>query len=179
MNKSTTKKTTKQVVQEKSEKVMNGVAYWAAFYRKNPQRFCKDYLNVNLKLFQKILIYLMMLNNYFMFLASRGIGKTWEVALFCIVRCILYPSSKIVVCSSTRTQANEVLLKITDDFCKNYGWGSANLNREITYKSVGANHAVIEFANGSWIRVVTASDSGRGSRANVLVELTACLYGNI
>ena len=46
---------------------------------------------------------------------------------------------------------------------------SDNLRREITYASVGANKAVIEFANGSWIRVVTASDSGRGARANILV----------
>lgn len=97
-------------------------------------------------------------------------GKTYLTAIFCVVRCILYPGSKIVVCSSTRTQANEVLLKITEDLCKNYDWGSVNLNREISYSSVGANHAVIEFHNGSWIRVVTASDSGRGARSNVLVE---------
>ena len=68
------KKTVKEVVLEKSERLMNGVAYWAAFYRKNPQRFCKDYLNVQLKLFQKILLYAMMHNNYFMYLASRGQG---------------------------------------------------------------------------------------------------------
>ena len=164
-----TKKTTKEVFQEKSERLMNGVAYWAAFYRKNPQRLCTDYLNVHLKLFQKILLYAMMYNNYFMYLASRGQGKTWLTALFCVVRCILFPGSKIVVCSSTRTQGNEVLLKITDDFCKNYGWGSSNLNNEISYKSVGQNQAIIEFKNGSWIRVVTASDSGRGARANVLI----------
>ena len=52
---------------------------------------------------------------------------------------------------------------------KNYGWGSDNLRREITYYTVGTNKAVIEFANGSWIKVVTASDSGRGSRANILI----------
>ena len=52
---------------------------------------------------------------------------------------------------------------------KNYGWGSENLRREITYHTVGINKAVIEFANGSWIKVVTASDSGRGARANILI----------
>ena len=108
-------------------------------------------------------------NNFFMYLAARGQGKTYLTALFCVVRCILFPKTKICVASSTRTQANEVLLKITDDFMKNYDWGSDNLRREITYASVGANKAVIEFANGSWIRVVTASDSGRGARCNVLL----------
>ena len=111
----------------------------------------------------------MMCSNYFMYLAARGQGKTFLTALFCVVRCILFPKTKICVASATRTQANEVLLKITEDFMKNYGWGSDNLRREITYASVGANKAVIEFANGSWIRVVTAADSGRGARCNVLL----------
>lgn len=52
---------------------------------------------------------------------------------------------------------------------KNYGWGSDNLRREITYVSIGVNRAVIEFANGSWIKVATASDSGRGMRANIIL----------
>lgn len=95
--------------------------------------------------------------------------KTWLTALFCVVRCILFPKTKICIASATRPQANEVLLKITDDFMKNYGWGSDNLRREISDYSVGINRAVIEFANGSWIRVVTASDSGRGARANILI----------
>lgn len=60
-------------------------------------------------------------------------------------------------------------MKITDDFMKNYEWGSENLKREISYYVVGTNKAVIEFANGSWIKVVTASDSGRGARCNILI----------
>ena len=95
--------------------------------------------------------------------------KTFLVALFCVVRCILFPKTKICIASATRPQANEVLSKITDDFMKNYGWGSDNLRREISYYTVGTNKAVIEFHNGSWIKVVTAADSGRGSRANILV----------
>ena len=70
----TKKLSAKEVAQEKADRLMNGVAYWAAFYRKNPQRFAKDYLNVNLKLFQKILIYAMMINYYFIYIAARGQG---------------------------------------------------------------------------------------------------------
>lgn len=163
------KKSEKEIANEKSERIMNGIALWAGFYRANPHRFVVDYLNIKLKLFQKILLYAMMHNNFFMYIAARGQGKTWLTALFCVVRCILFPKTKICIASATRPQANEVLLKITDDFMKNYGFGSENLRREITYAAVGANKAVIEFANGSWIRVVTASDSGRGARANILL----------
>lgn len=89
--------------------------------------------------------------------------------MFCVVRCILFPKTKICIASSTRSQANEVLSKIEDDFMKNYTWGSENLRREITYHTVGTNKAIIEFTNGSWIKVVTASDSGRGARCNILI----------
>lgn len=163
------KKSEKEIIKEKSDRILLGVATWAAFYRCNPQRFVKDYLNVHLKLFQKIILFQMMLNDHFMFIASRGLGKTWLTALFCIVRCILYPKTKICIASATRPQANEVLSKIVDDFMKNYGWGSENLCSEISYQTVGNNKAVIEFKNGSWIKVVTASDSGRGARANILI----------
>lgn len=163
------KKSEKQLANEKSKRILEGVAVWCSFYRHNPQRFVKEYLNVELKRFQKFLIYAMMHNNHFMFWASRGLGKTWLTALFCVVRCILFPQTKICVASATRPQANEILSKITDDFMKNHGWGSENLKREISYYTVGTNKAVIEFHNGSWIKVVTAADTGRGNRANVLV----------
>ena len=159
----------KQIANEKSEKIMSGIAYWCSFYRHNPQRFVKDYLNVSLKLFQKFLLYAMMHNNHFMFWAARSIGKTWLTALFCIVRCILFPGTKICIASGTRDQANEVLSKIVEDFMKLYDWGSENLRREISYYTIGTNKAVIEFYNGSWIKVVTASDSARHSRANLLI----------
>ena len=165
----TNTKSEKELAIEKSERILNGIAAWAAYYRENPQRFVKDYLNVNLRAFQKILIYEMMHNNYTMYIASRGQGKTFLVALFCVVRCILFPKTKICVASATRPQANEVLLKITDDFMKNYNTGSNNLCREIEYHVVSSNNAIIKFANGSWIKVVTASDSGRSSRANIVV----------
>ncbi len=58
----------------KTDRILEGVAAWTSFYRSNPHRFVKDYLGINLKLFQQILIYMMMHNNYFMYLASRGQG---------------------------------------------------------------------------------------------------------
>lgn len=57
-----------------NDKFMNKVKKWASFYRKYPFMFCKDYLNLELKLFQKILLYLMFNFNFFMFIASRGLG---------------------------------------------------------------------------------------------------------
>lgn len=157
------------VIETKTKKMKAGVKKWTAFYRANPQRFAADYLNVNLKLFQKILIWCMMWHDYFLFIASRGLGKTYLVALYCIIRCILYPGTKICIASATRGQANEVIGKIIDDFMKEHTWGSANLRREIIYANINNNKAEVHFRNHSWIKVVTASDNARGARANILV----------
>ena len=68
------RKTYSQVVQEKNDKIMEGVGAWTAYYRANPQRFAADFLNIELKLFQKILLYMMNKSTIFSFIASRGLN---------------------------------------------------------------------------------------------------------
>ena len=62
----------KEIANDKATRIMNGVATWCSFYRANPHRFCKDYLNISLKPFQKILLFMMNYSTNFMYLASRG-----------------------------------------------------------------------------------------------------------
>lgn len=148
----------------KSERLMNGIGIWASFYRANPHRFAKEYLGITLKLFQVILIFMMNHSFYFMYLASRGQGKTFLTSIYCCIRCILWPETKIVVASGNMKQAREVIEKI-DDMRKN----SPNLTREISDLSTSANDAKVEFHNGSWIKVVASNDGARSKRANTLV----------
>lgn len=158
-------KTDKQILQDKNDRIMNTIAERCSYYRANPQRFCEEFLNIPLKLFQKILIWAMMHYDAFYFIASRGLGKTYLVALFAVCRCILYPGSKIVCCSYTFKQGKEIILKITDDFMQK----SALLRNEISKVSTGQNDCFVYFKNGSWIRVVVAGESSRGARSNILI----------
>ena len=158
-------KTDKEIANDKAERVMNGVAAWCSFYRANPHRFCKDYLNINLKIFQKILLVLMNISNYFMYIAARGQGKTYLVAVFCCVRCILYPKTQICIAAKARSQSINVLEKITTILMPN----SSNLRLEIGDYSVKGQDAYIEFRNGSRIKVVTANENARSNRSNIIV----------
>lgn len=155
----------KEIQQDKTETIMNVVAERCSYYRANPQRFVEEFLGIKLKLFQKILIWAMMVYDAFYFIAARGIGKTYLVALFSVVRCILYPGTKIVCCSYTFKQGKEIILKITDDFMQK----SALLRNEISKTSTGQNDCFVYFKNGSWIRVVVAGESSRGARSNILI----------
>ncbi len=158
-------KTDKEIQKDKTEQIMNVVAERCGYYRANPQRFCEEFLNIKLKLFQKILIWVMMVYDAFYFVAARGIGKTYLVALFAVCRCILYPGSKIVCCSYTFKQGKEIILKITDDFMQK----SPLLRNEVAKVSTGQNDCFVYFKNGSWIRVVVAGESSRGARSNILI----------
>ena len=162
-------KTFSQVQQEKTDKLMEGVGIWTAFWRANPHRFAADYLNIQLKLFQKILLYVMNLMTVMSFIASRGLGKTYLVALYCVIRCILYPGTKVCIASGVRSQATEIIGKIDTDFLKGHGWGSFNLQNEIEKISTSINNPMVLFKNGSWIKCVTASENARGNRATILI----------
>lgn len=93
-------------------------------------------------------------------------GKTYLTALYCTIRCILYPGTKVCVASSTLKQAVEVLKKITDDFCIQHEWGSALLNKEIKSPAIGGQDPNILFHNGSIIYAVVANKNARSKRAN-------------
>ncbi len=151
----------------KSEKLMNGVAKWCSFYKCNPQRFCKDYLNIVLKPFQAILLYMMFHYTYIMYIAARSQGKTWLVAVFCICKCILQPGLKIVVASGSMSQGMKIVTEKIPEIMMN----SPNLKREIAKISTSMNtdDPNVMFKNGSWIKVVASNDRARSARAHVLV----------
>lgn len=54
---------------------MEKIKLWASFYRQFPFMFAKDYIGLNLKMFQKVLLYCMFHFHFFMFIAARGLGK--------------------------------------------------------------------------------------------------------
>lgn len=99
------------------------------------------------------------------FIACRGLGKTYLVALYSTIRCILYPGTKVICASYTFKQGKEIVSKITDDFMQK----SSLLCNEIQRTQVGQNDCAIYFKNGSFIKVVVAGEGARGARSNVLI----------
>ena len=87
------------------EKILAGAARDGAYYRENPDRFAEDYLHLELHLFQSILLIMMFHSTTFVFVACRGNGKTFLSAVYAVIRCILYPGTKVCVASGTRGQA--------------------------------------------------------------------------
>lgn len=150
------------------DSVLEGMAIWGSYYRENIDVFVKEYLNITyLKWYQYAVLCLMNASVIFLWIASRGIGKTFIISIFSCVRCILYPGSKVVLTSGTRGQTLQILEKIQTELISR----SPNLKNEIDFKETkfSGQDAKVMFKNGSYIKVVTASDTARGNRANLLV----------
>jgi len=147
-------------------KMRKKVKEWTSFYRENPHRFAKDYLNLRLKTFQKILLYLIFKYPMFTFLASRGLGKSWLIAVVSIIKCILYPGTLVTLASGTRGQAEKIIIsKIQTELYLNF----PNINREILKFVTGSKETAVYFKNGSKITAITANDNARGERCSLLI----------
>lgn len=155
-------KTNKSVKDQHEENLMKWVGYWRA----NPQRFAKEYLNLHLFLYQKILLYMMNKVSWFMYIAARGQGKSYLIAIYCVIRCILYPGTRVVIASSTRKQAALIITEkiIGDIYNKSYA-----VRCEVQEYSASVNNTEIIFRNGSKISAETSSDNSRGLRGNILI----------
>lgn len=152
---------------EQQQRILEGISVWASYYRANINRFAKDYLHLTLKPFQAILLQMMNISVTFVFIACRGIGKTWLCAVFCCIRAILYPGSKIVIAAGTRGQGITVLEKILTELRPKSPELSAEIDDAGT--SINMADAIIKFKNTSYIKAVTPRDSARGNRAHVLI----------
>lgn len=148
-----------------TQQTLDAIDLWASFYRANPHRFVEDVLNIKLRIFQKIMIVMMNINIVFVFIASRGMGKTFLAAIYCVTRAILYPGSKIIITSKTRGQAVLIFEKIINELKPR----SPALALEIADIKTNGTNQSITFKNTSFIKVVTAGESARGNRGNILI----------
>lgn len=162
---STEKQTDAEIKKQRQIRIMSSVAVWASFYRANPHRFAKDYLGLKLKKFQQIILNEMFRKVNSIYLASRGGGKSFLLAIFCVCYSILFPGTTICLASKTRGQAIEIIDKIQTILMPK----SANLRMEIAEIKCNQTESFVGFRNNSIIKVVTAADSARHNRATILI----------
>jgi len=138
---------------------------WAEFfsyYRYYVDEFAMDILDVPLYPFQRVILRSMARSQNSMFIACRGIGKSWLSALFMICMAILYPNIKCGIASGNSQQARNVIIqKIKGELVQN-----ENIKREIIFPiNTGSMECVVTFKNGSEIRAITVDQNRKGEGA--------------
>jgi hypothetical protein len=166
----------KDMILEKdiSRKKRDKIILWNTFFRKNPGRFASFYLGIKLYPYQEIWLYLMSMSDIFVAICSRAAAKSFLVAVYGIIQCILYPGTECVIGASTLKQAGLIIsnkVKMLRD-------QSPILQREITSLTANLNSYQAIFANGSLMTVVAANEGGKGNRSTLLSKI-GVYNGNI
>ncbi len=158
--------------QEKEENLI----HWTTFYRRNINIYIHRRLGINLHPFQHVMIYLMSISKTFFAICSRGLAKTADVAIYAIAICMIKPYSEVVITASTIEQARRMVKdKMIDEiFAGKYSPTFKflpYLYKKGLIKVIDNKDEIkVEFTfNKSWIKVLPATDSSRGSRATVLI----------
>ena len=95
-------------------------AKFLAYYRYYIDEFAVDILKINLYPFQRIILRAMARYQNSMFVACRGLGKSWLTAVFFICTAILYPNISLGIASGNSQQARNVIIqKIKGELAKN------------------------------------------------------------
>jgi hypothetical protein len=133
-----------------------------SYYRYYVDEFATEILKLKLYPFQKVILRAMARYQNSMFIACRGLGKSYLSAVFFICISILYPNIKCGIASGVGQQARNVIIqKIKGELIKN-----ENIAREIIFPiKTGADDCVVNFKNGSEIRAITLSQNQGGDSA--------------
>lgn len=148
------------------------VIEWISLYRRNWHIFVDMVLQIKLKPFQMLMIYLMGVSDVFFAICSRGLSKSFIVSLASIVKMLLFPYSEIIITASTIPQANVLVeKKIRDELIKKLSPYLLHLYEKeylvITKSDDG--YKITCTLNGSTLEVLPALDSSRGRRATFLI----------
>ena len=145
---------------------------WVSLFRRNWHIFVDMVLQIKLKPFQMLMIYLMGISDVFFAICSRGLSKSFIVSLAAIVKMLLFPYSEIIITASTIPQANVLVeKKIRDELIKKLSPYLLYLYEKeylvITKSDDG--YKITCTLNGSTLEVLPALDSSRGRRATFLI----------
>lgn len=152
---------------------------YIAFWREYPDLFI-DFLcgldpdsTFQFYFYQRVLLRQVMRHQYTFDTFPRGYSKSFMVHLVQIIRCVLYPGSKIFVASGGKAQSASIIEEKVQEICQYI----PAIRNEINWEKGGGtsfskDQAVVTFRNGSVYDNVAASQRSRGKRrhAGVLEE---------
>lgn len=154
--------------QEKEDNIIN----WVTLFRRNWHIFVDLVLQIKLKPFQALMIYLMGVSDVFFAICSRGLSKTFMVGLAAIVKMLLYPYSEVIITASTIAQANVIVeKKIRDELIKKLSPYLLFLydKEYLVITKSDDGYKITCALNSSTLEVLPANEGSRGRRATLVI----------
>lgn len=172
------KPTEREISQRKLESYQKlaEIKQWGLRY---PTKFLSEFVGVDLLDSQEYTFMMSWTRPYVLWLESRNAGKTTKLALYAMLRGLLYNNYRIYICSGTADQSQETFRKIEDIAMKNIEsmTGLTDVFRnevEISQaNSSGFVHNPMGFTyklyNGSFVKTLNSNiNAKRGKRAEAV-----------
>lgn len=149
------------------------IIHWTTLYRRNINIYASRHLMIKLHPFQHLMLYLMGVSQVFFAICSRGLSKSFIVALYSMCKCLLYPYSEVHLTATTIGQAKKMVKnKMEEELCGKLSpilkyYKDKGL---ITFHYSKEDNIRVDFEmNNSHIWVDVADDTARGGRATLLI----------
>ena len=149
---------------------------WQLFYLNNLDIFVEDYLMIPLKHFQRGLLDDCVYYDIMDIIASRGLSKSFTIAILAISLSLLLPGVNILITSKTLGQSNKIINEKIDILLSGEKRGISPVLKQLRKdgyivfkKDDTGDGRIVEVGNGSKIFAVCCGESGRSNRSNIVI----------
>ena len=158
----------KGLSEERVFAVLDNARELIAFWREYPDLFI-DFMKgpdstFNLYFYQRLFLRAVIRHRYVYAVFPRAYSKSFLSMMILIIRCILYPGSKLFISTGGKEQSAAIVASKVEEICKLV----PGLGKEIDWtpgRSTSSKDAVkYTFKNGSVIQNVAATERSRGLR---------------
>lgn len=158
------------ISEERIAAIVPSARQYIAFWREYPDLFV-DFLlkggnpqDFKFYFYQRVFLRIAIRHQYVYAVFPRAYSKSFLSMMILMIRCILYPRSKLFVTSGGKEQAAGIMEEKVKEICtlipafeKEINWG-----RGVTLE--GKDYAKYVFKNGSYFDNIAARESSRGKR---------------
>lgn len=178
---------TPEVIREDLPQLRKLIAYWRVFPDKFVDYLCSLNPNNSFRFYfyQRVYLRAMMRFKHVYLVCPRGFSKSFLAVLALMLKCILYPGSRVFVVSGGKEQSASILSSKLTEICrlipaleKEIIW---DVRKSNTARTRATRDSVIyTFKNGSSLENVALSEKTRGQRFQAgLIEEAASIDQNL
>ena len=160
--------------EERIEPIKPYLRQYIAYWREYPDMFI-DFLQTGEKgeipdsglhffFYQRVFLRAAMRFKYAYFVFPRAYSKSFLSVLVLMIRCILYPRSKLFVTSGGKEQAAGIIKEKVDELCSLVPGLDREIDRRPGATRQSKDYCIIKFKNGSYFDNLPATERSRGKR---------------
>ena len=178
------------ISEERLEPLKPVLRQYIAYWREYPDMFI-DFLQtgengtipeegLHFYFYQRVFLRAAMRYRYAYFVFPRAYSKSFLSVLVLMIRCILYPRSKLFVTSGGKEQAAGIIKEKVDELCTLVPALDRELDRTPGKTRQSKDYCIFRFKNGSYFDNLAATEKSRGKRRHGgLMDEFASIDGTI